>query len=108
MKLKYEIYKLPTDPSLYIDYLYDTWYYAQEYFKFSDYKKAWTGEVELKTTDEIALMRACKRILNTHNEEDNPEVTCYIDVSDVIKLNEQYFYCNENSFKNVTDIVNKK
>lgn len=103
-KFSYQIYQLPSDPAANIDYLYDSWKFAQKLFKFSDYSLTGSGEVENSSVE-----RTLENIFMDNG----------LTVSDIVALSKtytgmdteietitKYYYCDEYGWQDISDRIN--
>lgn len=103
----YKLYQLSTKEGEVVDYLFDSWKYAKSLFKFSDYKITYEGihshsECEC---DDVELLEALFTKFNVARPKDFMGHS--MSVSDVIKLDDKYYYCDITGWKDITEEVNK-
>ncbi len=106
MKVSFKVYQLPTDPGTNIDYLFDSWKYAQKLFKFSDYKEVYSGELDRNLENFNSILEELWTRFNMAIPADFEGHS--MSVSDLVQFNDRYFYCDMVGWKEITDIIEKE
>ena len=97
---KYEIWQISHTRD--VDYAFMRWSYAEDNgFDFDDYSFVYEGEIEGDSV-EWALEKLFTKF-NLHHPADFRGHS--LSVSDIIKLDDKFYYCDSFGFEDITDVI---
>ena len=101
MKYKYEIHQIKNPKC---NYRFLWWDQAKKDFDFSDYEKVY--ESEINGERENIVLETLFEIFNLYRPEDFKGHS--LSVSDIIKLDDKYYYCDNSGWEDITKYISNK
>lgn len=97
---KYEIWQISHTRE--VDYAFMRWDYAQNHgFDFNDYSFKYEGEIEESSVD-----WALEKLFQKFNLDHPSDFTGHsLSVSDIIRLNKRFYYCDSFGFNDITSEI---
>ena len=94
-------YKIYQTSSKTCDYAFEWWSWAQDRFNFNDYELKYEGDIEVEDINKT--LEDLFRIFNVERPSDFRGHS--LSVSDIIEINDKYYYCDSVGWTEITKYI---
>lgn len=104
--MKFTIYQIKETPECFM-FAFRGWDRSSKSFNFDNYKEVWTDNlnnlVDEVSSNDIDNIEVIFNIFNVHHPKNYRGHS--LSVSDIVKLDNKYYYCDSFGWKEITDNI---